>query len=274
MDDDVGSVGSFFPGSVGFGCMVAIIGAVSCGASMVLQKVGVKRSRKIWLVGLLCLVVGEILTVVAYTHAPAVLVSPLGAVRVIVTTLLSVRFLGEKLTRTGKFGILISTLGSMLIVYHAPKHNTINTFDALQERLSATGFMVYFAISLAVTLFLIFRVAPHHGTNNLFVYVSVTNIIGAIGVLLSKGIGIVIGSIILGNINHLFDFTTWFVIVGEIVGAVSQLYFLNLSLKHFDAAVIAPLKYVGTNILVVIGSCILYQEFDSLTITYVDRVIS
>jgi uncharacterized metal-binding protein len=104
-----------------------------------------------------------------------------------------------------------------------------------------------------------------HGTTNIFVYVSITNILGSIGVLLSKGIGIIIGSILSGDINHLYSATSWFVIVGVVAGAVTQLYFLNLSLKNFDAAVIAPLKYVGTNVLVVIGSCILYQEFSMLT---------
>ena len=93
----------------------------------------------------------------------------------------------------------------------------------------------------------------------------VCNILGSIGVLLSKGIGIVIGSILNGNISYLFDHLTWIVIIGVVGGAILQLHFLNLSLKYFDASVIAPLKYVGTNILVVIGSCLLYKEFNELT---------
>ena len=93
----------------------------------------------------------------------------------------------------------------------------------------------------------------------------VCNILGSIGVLLSKGIGIVIGSILNGNISYLFDHLTWIVIFGVVGGAILQLHFLNLSLKYFDASVIAPLKYVGTNILVVIGSCLLYKEFNELT---------
>ena len=96
-------------------------------------------------------------------------------------------------------------------------------------------------------------------------FLGVCNILGCIGVLLSKGIGIVIGSIISGNINHLFDAMSWFIIIGVVGGAVAQLYYLNLSLKHFDASVIAPLKYVGTNILVVIGSSILYKEFSQMS---------
>lgn len=265
MGEKAGSVGD-----VTFGCFVALVGGFCAGSSMVLQKVGVARSsRRIWLLGLVLLIVGEALTVVAYTYAPAVLVSPLGAVRVIVTTLLSTSLLGERLTNQGKFGILVSTLGSLLVVYNAPKHNTIATFAALDASLTTHAFEAFFLLSSLVVLYLVVFVAPTHGSSNLFVFVSITNIIGAFGVLLSKGIGIVIGSILQGNLNYIFEPTTWFVCVGEVVGAVSQLYYLNMALKHFDAAVVAPLKYVGTNILVVIGSCILYQEFSTLTFKYV-----
>ena len=89
-------------GSISFGFSMAVLGSFFAGASMVLQKVGVKKSRRIWLLGLICLVLGELLTVVAYTNAPAVLVSPLGALRVIVTTLLSVKYLEENISPSTK----------------------------------------------------------------------------------------------------------------------------------------------------------------------------
>ena len=60
----------------------------------------------------------------------------------------------------------------------------------------------------------------------------------------------------------------WAVILGVAYGAVSQLYYLNHSLRHFDAAQIGSFKYVGTNALVVIGSVILFDEFASITTRY------
>jgi drug/metabolite transporter (DMT)-like permease len=81
---------------------MALLGSFFAGSSMVLQKVGVRKSRKSWWLGILCLILGEVLTVVAYTNAPAVLVSPLGAMRVIVTTLLSVKYLREEIQDSTK----------------------------------------------------------------------------------------------------------------------------------------------------------------------------
>ena len=88
--------------SVTYGCVMALLGSFFAGSSMVLQKVGVRKSRKFWWLGILCLILGEVLTVVAYTNAPAVLVSPLGAMRVIVTTLLSVKYLREQIQDSTK----------------------------------------------------------------------------------------------------------------------------------------------------------------------------
>merc|ERR1711892_1056935 len=81
-------------------------------------KGGRSKIAQIWLLGLVSLVLGELLTVVAYTNAPAILVSPLGALRVIVTTLLSVKYLKEQISQSTKIGIALSILGSILIVIH------------------------------------------------------------------------------------------------------------------------------------------------------------
>ena len=96
--------------SVTYGCVMALLGSFFAGSSMVLQKVGVRKSRKFWWLGILCLILGEVLTVVAYTNAPAVLVSPLGAMRVIVTTLLSVKYLREQIQESTKELFLSNSL--------------------------------------------------------------------------------------------------------------------------------------------------------------------
>ena len=95
-------VGLMSNDSVTYGCVMALLGSFFAGSSMVLQKVGVRKSRRFWWLGILCLILGEVLTVVAYTNAPAVLVSPLGAMRVIVTTLLSVKYLREQIQDSTK----------------------------------------------------------------------------------------------------------------------------------------------------------------------------
>ena len=93
-------------GTVTYGCVMAMLGSFFAGSSMVLQKIGVRKSRRTWWLGIVCLILGELLTVIAYTNAPAVLVSPLGAMRVIVTTLLSVHYLKEQITTSTKASLI------------------------------------------------------------------------------------------------------------------------------------------------------------------------
>jgi len=253
---------------------MAMLGSFFAGSSMVLQKVGVRKSRRSWWLGILCLVLGELLTVIAYTNAPAVLVSPLGGFRVIVTTLLSVYYLKEDISTSTKLGIAISILGSILIIIHAPKKTSVKTFEELRDHLESPEFLLFLATLGAAVALIYHFFMESHGKTNVFVSIGICNILGCIGVLLSKGIGIVIGSILSGNVSYLFDIVSWLVIGGVIGGAIAQLHFLNLSLKNFDASVIAPLKYVGTNILVVIGSCILYKELTELSFGNVCGLLS
>ena len=106
---------------------MAVLGSFFAGASMVLQKVGVQKSRKIWLLGLVSLVLGELLTVVAYTNAPAILVSPLGALRVIVTTLLSVKYLKEQISQSTKVCLMVELNLHVYLDRYRPFNTWLNT---------------------------------------------------------------------------------------------------------------------------------------------------
>ncbi|KAG7162203.1 Magnesium transporter NIPA2-like 1 [Homarus americanus] len=75
----------------------------------------------LWWAGLLSMGFGEALNFIAYAFAPATLVTPLGALSVIVTALLSQYFLGEILNVLGKVGCSLCLLGATVVVIHAPK---------------------------------------------------------------------------------------------------------------------------------------------------------
>jgi drug/metabolite transporter (DMT)-like permease len=67
----------------------------------------------------------------AYTFAPAILVTPLGALSVAISAVLAAVFLNERLDRAGKIGCGLCMVGSTVIVLHAPpeKHvASVNEF--------------------------------------------------------------------------------------------------------------------------------------------------
>ena len=81
-----------------------------------------------------CLVViGEVCNFAAYAFAPAILVTPLGALAVLVGAVLGSYFLKEELGTLGKLGSAICLIGAVIIVLHAPADEDIETIEQILE---------------------------------------------------------------------------------------------------------------------------------------------
>jgi hypothetical protein len=74
---------------------------------------------------------GEICNFAAYAFAPAILVTPLGALSVLIGAVLGSYFLKEELGTLGKLGCAICLLGAVIIVLHAPPDEDIQTIDEI-----------------------------------------------------------------------------------------------------------------------------------------------
>lgn len=73
----------------------------------------------------LIVVLGEVANFAAYAFAPAILVTPLGALSVLIGAVLGSYFLKEELGTLGKLGCAICLIGSVIIVLHAPPDKEI-----------------------------------------------------------------------------------------------------------------------------------------------------
>lgn len=94
--------------------------------------VGWYRNAYVWSVLLYALmltswivVLGEVANFAAYAFAPAILVTPLGALSVLIGAVLGSYFLKEELGTLGKLGCAICLIGSVIIVLHAPPDKEI-----------------------------------------------------------------------------------------------------------------------------------------------------
>lgn len=77
--------------------------------------------------------VGEVCNFAAYAFAPAILVTPLGALAVLIGAVLGSYFLGEQLGVLGRLGSAICLIGAVIIVLHAPPDPDIETIDEILE---------------------------------------------------------------------------------------------------------------------------------------------
>lgn len=78
-------------------------------------------------------IIGEIANFAALAFAPAILVTPLGALSVLIGAVLGSYFLKEELGTLGKLGCVICLIGSVIIVLHAPPDADIQTIDEILD---------------------------------------------------------------------------------------------------------------------------------------------
>jgi len=178
------------------GLMLAISSSAFIGSSFILKKKGLLKinlragdggygylKEWMWWAGLILMAVGELCNFTAYAFAPATLVTPLGALSVLVSAALASHLLHEYLNVLGKLGCLIALLGSTVLVLHAPREQELHTLHELQTKLMEPGFIIYTVFILVVVIVLIWFVSPRYGTKNPLIYVTITGTIGSLSVM-------------------------------------------------------------------------------------------
>ncbi|KAG5934113.1 hypothetical protein E4U53_000763 [Claviceps sorghi] len=130
------------------GLALAMSSALAIGTSFVITKKGLMQAEErhgfegdgfvylkspLWWAGIATLAIGEICNFAAYAFAPAILVTPLGALSVLIGAVMGSYFLKEELGTLGKLGSAICLIGAVVIVLHAPPDENIQTIDKILD---------------------------------------------------------------------------------------------------------------------------------------------
>uniref|UniRef100_A0A8C4WI18 NIPA like domain containing 1 n=1 Tax=Gopherus evgoodei TaxID=1825980 RepID=A0A8C4WI18_9SAUR len=258
------------------GVALAIGSSIFVGSSFILKKKGllqladkgVTRAGKKYLFFCTNIVsflvgIGEAANFAAYAFAPATLVTPLGALSVLISAILSSYFLNEKLNVHGKLGCILSILGSTVMVIHAPEEEEVTSLDEMEIKLKDPVFIAFAVVITVVSLVLIFVVAPRKGQTNILVYISICSVIGAFSVSSVKGLGIAIKEIL--EQKPVYQHPLVYILVGTLVLSVStQINYLNKALDMFNTSLVTPIYYVCFTTTVVTCSIILFKEWNSM----------
>ncbi|XP_059846720.1 magnesium transporter NIPA4-like isoform X2 [Hypanus sabinus] len=226
-----------------------------------------------WWAGLLTMGGGEAMNFAAYAFAPATVVTPLGALSVLVSALLSSYLLQESLNLLGKLGSVLCILGSTMMVIHAPREEEVKTLEEMAQKLKDPGFLVFACLLLIAILLLIFYAAPRYGHANVLVYISICSLIGAFSVSSVKGIDIAIRACF-ANIPVYRHPLTWVLTLSLLVSIVTQVNYLNKSLDMFNTSVVYPIYYVFFTTVVITTSVILFKEWFSMSAVDIVGTIS
>ncbi|XP_030551376.1 probable magnesium transporter NIPA6 isoform X2 [Rhodamnia argentea] len=252
------------------GFILALVSSAFIGSSFIIKKKGLRRAgvngpsasvggygyllEPLWWIGMITMVVGEIANFVAYIYAPAVLVTPLGALSIIVSAVLAHFLLNEKLQRMGMLGCLLCIVGSTIIVLHAPEEMSVTSVEEIWELATQPASVV------AVALVLILYCAPRYGQTNILVYVGICSTIGSLTVMSIKAIGIAIELTLEGS-NQAVYFQTWIFAMVAVTCIITQLNYLNMALDTFNTTVVSPIYYAMFTAFTILASAIMFKDY-------------
>ncbi|XP_021819981.1 probable magnesium transporter NIPA6 isoform X1 [Prunus avium] len=258
------------------GLILAMASSAFIGASFILKKKGLKRAgaagtragvggytyllEPLWWAGMITMIGGEVANFVAYVYAPAVLVTPLGALSIIVSAVLAHFLLKERIQKMGIVGCVTCIVGSVVIVIHAPQEHTLNSVQEIWVLATQPAFLVYVAATLSLVLTLVLHFEPHYGQTNILVYLGICSLMGSLTVVSIKAIGIAI-KLTLEGVSQIAYPQTWFFLTVAVICVVTQLNYLNKALDTFDAAIVAPVYYVMFTTLTIIASVIMFKDW-------------
>ncbi len=280
------------------GISLAISSGVFIGTSFVLKKTGLLKANikyneeagegygylknAFWWTGMTLMIIGEVCNFVAYAFVDAILVTPLGALSVVITTILSAIFLKERLSFVGKVGCFMCIVGSIVIVMNAPAQSSAGTIQEMERLFRAPGFLSYAGVVIIGCAFIAFWVGPRYGKKSMLVYLSICSLIGGLSVVATQGLGAAIVTQA-GGTPQFNQWFLYFLLVFVATTLVTEIIFLNVSqakprytqngrekrllivmqkaLNLFNAALVTPTYYVFFTSSTIVTSAILFQGF-------------
>ncbi|KAM6427289.1 magnesium transporter NIPA2-like isoform 1-T2 [Liasis olivaceus] len=272
------------------GLALALTSSLFIGSSFILKKKGLLRLNSrgairaglgghaylrewLWWGGLISMGIGEAANFAAYVFTPATLVTPLGALSVLVSAVLASYFLNERLNIHGKIGCLLSILGSTVMVIHAPQEEAVSSLDSMLEKLKDPGFIVFAVCVLVSSVLLIFVAGPRYGQRNVLVYILICSSIGSLSVACVKGLGIALKELFAGK-PVWKEPLGWMLFISLVVCISIQINYLNKALDIFNTSVVTPIYYVLFTTAVMTCSAILFKEWQHLVLMNIVGTIS
>ncbi|KIK51270.1 hypothetical protein GYMLUDRAFT_50681 [Collybiopsis luxurians FD-317 M1] len=254
------------------GILLAIASGLLIGSSFVFKKKGLLRSQAgkvagegvaylkspLWWTGMTMMIMGELCNFAAYAFVEAIVVTPLGALSVVICAILSSIFLQEKLTFFGWLGCGLCIVGSVIIALNGPSEASVGQIKEFEKLFIAPGFLAYASVLIAVSLAIIFYFAPRYGTKSMLWYIFVCSMIGGISVSVTTGLGSAIVTTAQGDNQFKFWFI-YFLMGFVAITLITEVYYLNVALALFNTAMVTPTYYVIFTFFSILTTIVLFQ---------------
>ncbi|XP_022102561.1 NIPA-like protein 2 isoform X3 [Acanthaster planci] len=260
------------------GACLAIGGNLLISVSMNIQKYALTRlenqgfhaetshdylKSRLWWLGIIMMVCGEVGNFMAYGFGPATVVAPLGTTTVVANAYIAIVFLGEKLRARDVLGTYLIIVGAFLIVVFSTQSNTRLSALQISEHLLKPAFLVYLGVEVIV--FIAVNVVIHYyGALHVILFILPAAILASLTVISSKAVSGMITMTAAGE-SQLMYAVFYIMIVVILVTGVIQIRYVTRAMQAFQATVVVPTFFVFFTVSAILAGIFFYGEFNGLT---------
>ncbi|KAJ5282185.1 hypothetical protein N7497_011999 [Penicillium chrysogenum] len=214
-----------------------------------------------WWVGIVLMVVGEMGNFMAYGFAPASIVSPLGVVALISNCIIAPCLLKEKFRKRDLWGVIVSVAGAVVVVLSAKSSEEQIGPGEIWASITRWEFELYLGLTTSLIIGLMWA-SHQYGSRSILIDVGLVALFGGYTALSTKGVS----SLLSGTLWHVITFPITYLLVFVLVSsALMQIRYINRALQRFDSTQVIPTQFVLFTLAVIIGSAVLYRDFESIT---------
>ncbi|KAL7267721.1 hypothetical protein RUND412_009674 [Rhizina undulata] len=237
--------------------------------------------RRRWQIGMLLFIISNILgSSIQITTLPLVILSPLQASGLVFNSICATLILGEPFTRYSLIGTILVCVGAALIAAFGAMKEPAHSLDELLVLLGKKAFLSWMvctvvlvgAILVGVRVSSALRPRLKHTARMRMVrgvaYGSVSGILSAHCLLLAKSAVELLVRTVVDRVNQFNRWQSWMILLGLVVLALTQLYYLHRGLKLCSTSVLYPLVFCVYNIIAILDGLLYYRQASRLTLPH------
>jgi hypothetical protein len=154
--------------------------------------------------------------------------------------------------------VVIAVGGCVTVVLSASDSNPRLNPDIIWDLITTWEFETYLGVTVGLIAILMFA-SNKYGHKSVLIDIGLVGLFGGYTALSTKGIA----SLLSSEIWKVITFPiTYLLLAILITTAIMQIKYLNRALQRFNATVVIPTQFVMFTLSVIIGSAILYRDFE------------
>ncbi|CZT08687.1 uncharacterized protein RAG0_13708 [Rhynchosporium agropyri] len=222
-----------------------------------------------WWAGILLMIFGEAGNFLAYGFAPASIVSPLGVVALISNCVIAPIMLKERFRYRDFWGVVVAVGGAVTVVLSAKTEEKKFGPHEIWGAMTTTAFEIYMGVTVLLTAVLVWA-SPRYGHKTILVDLGLVGLFGGYTALSTKGVASMLSSTLWRALTTPVTYALLAVLIST---AVMQVKYVNKALQRFDSTQVIPVQFVMFTLSVIVGSAILYRDFEKATANSVSKFI-